>query len=89
MTHLPETLQSSIYILESLNFKVNPLKSKKKIERKKHIAEYERVQRMTWFEFLSNVGGLCGLCLGFSLVSAIEIVYWFAFRLSRTLCQKV
>ena len=38
--------------------------------------EYERTQRMTWSDFLSNIGGLCGLCLGFSFMSGIEIIYW-------------
>ena len=27
--------------------------------------------------FVSQVGGLLGLCLGFSLISGIEILYWF------------
>ena len=38
--------------------------------------EYERTERMTWSDFLSNIGGLCGLCLGFSFMSGIEIIYW-------------
>merc|ERR1712032_1488209 len=50
--------------------------------------EYERTQRMTWFGFLSNVGGLCGLCLGFSLISGIEIIYWFILRLTRAIRSK-
>ncbi len=32
--------------------------------------------RMTWIVFFSRVGGLLGLFIGFSLISAIEIVYW-------------
>ena len=39
--------------------------------------EYERTQRMTWSDFLSNIGGLCGICLGFSFLSGIEVFYWF------------
>ena len=31
---------------------------------------------MTHIEFVSNVGGLLGLFIGFSLISGIEIVYW-------------
>ena len=42
---------------------------------------------MTWFGFFSNVGGLCGLCLGFSLLSGVEIIYWFILRLTRALSQ--
>jgi hypothetical protein len=48
-------------------------------------AEYERSQKMTVFEFISNIGGLCGLCLGISFVSAIEVFYWFFVRLCRNL----
>ena len=40
---------------------------------------------MTIFGFISNIGGLIGLCLGFSFVSAVEIIYWFAVRLARNL----
>ena len=49
--------------------------------------EYERSQKMTGFEFISNIGGLCGLCLGFSFVSVIEIFYWFAIRLFTSLAR--
>ena len=38
--------------------------------------EYKKTERMTWSDFLSNIGGLCGLCLGFSFMSGIEIIYW-------------
>ena len=40
-------------------------------------SEFERSRRMTWLDFISNLGGLCGLCLGISFVSMIELVYWF------------
>ena len=36
---------------------------------------------MTWLDFISNLGGVCGLCLGISFISITELVYWFAFRL--------
>ena len=32
---------------------------------------------MTVFEFASSVGGLLGLFVGFSLLSVVEILYWF------------
>ena len=35
--------------------------------------------RLTMVEFVSNVGGLLGLFIGFSLISAVEIVYWLTF----------
>ncbi|XP_055304381.1 pickpocket protein 28-like [Sitodiplosis mosellana] len=36
---------------------------------------------MTWQEIVSNFGGLLGLCLGFSLVNIVEIVYFATIRL--------
>lgn len=38
-----------------------------------------RDERMTRTSFVANVGGLLGLCMGFSLVSAAEILY-FCFK---------
>ena len=31
-------------------------------------------------DFISNIGGLLGLCMGFSLLTAIEVLYWFLVR---------
>ena len=50
-----------------------------------HVPEYERLPKMTWLDFISGFGGLCGLCLGISFVSVAEIVYWFSIRL----CKKI
>ena len=36
---------------------------------------------MTNVDFLSQVGGLLGLCIGFSFCSAVEMVYWFLIRI--------
>ena len=44
-------------------------------------AEFERSPKMTWLDFISGLGGLCGLCLGISFVSIYEILYWFSVRL--------
>ena len=33
-----------------------------------------------FFSFLANIGGSLGLCTGFSLMSAIELVYFLTFR---------
>ncbi len=32
-------------------------------------------------DFLSNAGGLLSLCMGFSVISVIEIVYFFYLKL--------
>ena len=46
-----------------------------------HSSEFERSQRMTWLDFISSLGGICGLCLGVSFISVIELVYWFTLKL--------
>ena len=46
-------------------------------------AEFEKSPKMTWFDFISSFGGFCGLCLGISFVSVVEILYWFSIRLCR------
>ena len=43
--------------------------------------EFERSPKMTWMDFISGFGGFCGLCLGFSFVSFVEIIYWFSLKL--------
>ena len=44
-----------------------------------------REARMTVINYISQVGGLMGLCLGFSLLSAVELIYWFTYRLGQNL----
>ena len=48
-------------------------------------AEYERSLRMTEIDFISALGGVFGLFLGFSLISFVEIIYWFCVVLIRRL----
>ena len=45
--------------------------------------EYARLPKMTWLDFISGFGGICGLCLGISFVSVVEILYWFSIRLCK------
>ena len=47
-------------------------------------AEMERRIRMGPIEFISLMGGLFGLCLGFSFISFFEIIYWATIGLSRS-----
>ena len=44
-------------------------------------AEFERSRKMTWLDFISSFGGICGLCLGISFVSVIELLFWFSVKL--------
>ena len=48
-------------------------------------SEFERSIRVTPIEFISSLGGLFGLCLGFSIISFIEIFYWGTVRICRSL----
>ena len=49
------------------------------------VFEYRREERMTFIQYISQIGGLLGLCMGFSFISAIEILYWFTIRLPRNI----
>ena len=52
-------------------------------------AEFERSPKMTWFDFISSFGGFCGLCLGISFVSVVEILYWFSVRLCKNFWSNI
>ena len=43
---------------------------------KPYYTKYKRDVAMTFTTYIANTGGLLGLCLGFSFLSAIEILYW-------------
>ena len=44
------------------------------------VVEYVNEERMSVIQFISQIGGLMGLCTGFSFISAIEILYWLIFK---------
>ena len=48
---------------------------------KSTVIEFKRAQRMNLGDYISQMGGLIGLGIGFSFVSAVEIIYWFTIRL--------
>ena len=41
-----------------------------------YIQVIQRSEKMSFITFLSNVGGIMGLCLGFSVLSAVEVIYF-------------
>ena len=49
------------------------------------IIEFGREKRMTLIQLISQMGGLMGVCIGFSFVSAVEIFYWFIIRFGRNI----
>ena len=46
-----------------------------------HSTKYIKKNRMSEFGFLSQVGGSIGLAMGISMVSIVELIYWFTLRL--------
>ena len=59
------------------------VKNHNSIPIKKCFPEFERSPKMTWLNFISGFGGICGLCLGISFMSMAEILYWFSIRLCK------
>ena len=51
--------------------------------------ELERSIRMGPVDFAASLGGLFGLCLGFSIISFIEIIYWIGAGVFRALFSKI
>ena len=48
---------------------------------KLHFIMHERGELYTTIEIISNIGGLLGLCLGLSVLSIAEFIYFFTARL--------
>jgi len=44
--------------------------------------ELVKAPKMSVLDFMSQVGGILGLCVGISLTSVIEIIYWLSFNLA-------
>ena len=40
------------------------------------VFQYSREERMTALGYISQMGGLLGLCMGVSFISVIELIYW-------------
>ena len=49
------------------------------------VFEFSRDQRMTMVGYISQLGGLLGLFMGFSFISAFEILYWCTIRFTRNM----
>ena len=48
----------------------------------------ERSISMGPVEFVSSLGGLFGLFLGFSIISFLEIIYWATVQLARNVVSR-
>ena len=51
--------------------------------------EFERSIRMGPVDFVAPLGGLFGLCLGFSIISFLEIIYWILAGIFKTHFNKM
>ena len=91
MTPLTMTLLSSPFTLAVPQLLVKLSKHSNQIMLKRdnrwyfniYSTEFQRSLRMTIVDFIGSVGGLFGLCLGFSLISFFELLYWFLVRTAR------
>ena len=52
-----------------------------------HYMQQERKERFTGLELLGNIGGLLGLCMGVSMISVVEVVYFFVLRGFKVMCN--
>ena len=50
---------------------------------KSSILQFTRQKRMTLVDYISQMGGLLGLFIGFSFISGAELIYWLTFRLAK------
>ena len=48
---------------------------------KEYSTRYIKKNRLSGFDILSQVGGSIGLAMGVSLISVVEFIYWFAYRI--------
>ena len=48
---------------------------------KSGVVQFQRKASNNWSNFMSQVGGNAGLGVGFSFISAMEIIYWITIRL--------
>jgi len=50
-----------------------------------NVRQFQRSHSMGWVGYMSQMGGLLGLGLGFSFISGMEILYWLVIKLCRNL----
>ena len=46
-----------------------------------HFLQTERDEVYSAIDFIANIGGLLGLCMGVSIISGLELFYFFTARL--------
>uniref|UniRef100_A0A2S2PUG1 Sodium channel protein Nach n=1 Tax=Schizaphis graminum TaxID=13262 RepID=A0A2S2PUG1_SCHGA len=69
--------------IAEINNKNNPLSSSLILSvyyQSKNFIGFNRIMTFTFGQFMGNVGGIMGLCLGFSFLSLVEIIYFLTLR---------
>ena len=51
------------------------------------VTQFKRAEKLTWTDYIAQIGGLLGLAMGFSIISAVELVYWLTIRLGRNIAM--
>ena len=51
------------------------------------VTQFKRAERLTWIDYIGQIGGFWGLALGFSIISAVELIYWLTIRLGRNIAS--
>lgn len=54
-----------------------------------NVIRYRRDLYMTWDGLFASIGGIFGLCLGGSVLSLVEMAYFFTIRLALTIYRKL
>ena len=49
------------------------------------VTQFKRAERLTWNDYIAQIGGLLGLAMGLSLISVVELIYWLIIRLGRNI----
>ncbi|XP_054729110.1 pickpocket protein 11 [Anastrepha obliqua] len=50
-----------------------------------YATQYSKRSLYNWYQMLSNIGGIIGIFIGCSLISAFEIIYFFSFKLIKNI----
>lgn len=53
------------------------------------VQQFEHTVLLTWFDLLGKLGGICSITFGGSIISIIELVYFFTGRFGSELIQQI
>ena len=69
--------KANITLLEELNnYGMKNLAMVRIMIQNPYVTKMKRDVAMTYTTYIANSGGLLGLCLGFSFISGVELIFW-------------